>query len=231
LPDRNSNPPVETAPRDARLEAYLDRACTSLAGRLAPSERRELRAELAAHLDSLVDAYQELGSERDEAVEQALVQFGDPGLICKHWPEDRSPSTNPTAQAWRAGAAGSVLALSAFAASAALLMGDRLVAASPPVEAWLASPVVPLVAGFITGLRHGRSRRAAWTRLLLTGLAGFGVSLLLPGVPPHAAFSVAVARLCLWLVASCGTCGLGILCAAWKDRAGRGAAGTGLARR
>ena len=66
--------PLASAPR--RVEAYLDQILAPLARRLSPFHREELRRELREHLWARVDAYRELGQSENEAVTEALRQFG-----------------------------------------------------------------------------------------------------------------------------------------------------------
>ena len=68
--------PLERCDRDPRIEEYLDRIASQLPRRMSVLARQEQRAELAAHLDALVDAYVELGAAEDEAVLAALERFG-----------------------------------------------------------------------------------------------------------------------------------------------------------
>jgi hypothetical protein len=75
----------EAPERDAHIEEYLDRIRTPLVGVVPDARCQELCAEIAAHLDALVAAYQELGSGPDEAVSQALVRFGDPEDVARAW--------------------------------------------------------------------------------------------------------------------------------------------------
>jgi hypothetical protein len=52
----------------------------------------ELRAEWAAHLESLAAAYEELGSAPQQAQEQALAQFGDPETVAAEWLREWRPA-------------------------------------------------------------------------------------------------------------------------------------------
>lgn len=60
----------------SRLEQYLDEVDRRLEA-LPSWERREWREEAQAHLQALADAHQELGRTPEEAVEAAILQFGD----------------------------------------------------------------------------------------------------------------------------------------------------------
>lgn len=79
------SPRAEATPPEARIEDYLDHVCAPLVGRIPYAERRAVRAEARQHLDMLIAAYTELGSEPAEAVEQALKQFGAPHELAQQW--------------------------------------------------------------------------------------------------------------------------------------------------
>ncbi len=72
-----------SAPR--RVEAYLDAVLTSLPRRLSPFQLDELRRELRTHLWERVAAYEELGQTEDDAVTEALTQFGGGKDFVKQW--------------------------------------------------------------------------------------------------------------------------------------------------
>jgi hypothetical protein len=57
----------------SRLEQYLDEVTQPVA---AP-HRAEWREEVRQHIEAMTAAYEEIGHSRDEAMEQALTQFGD----------------------------------------------------------------------------------------------------------------------------------------------------------
>lgn len=61
---------------DQRLEEYLQAMEQHLDG-VSPEARREWREEAHGHLLALVEAHEELGASRAEAVEAALKQFGN----------------------------------------------------------------------------------------------------------------------------------------------------------
>lgn len=60
--------------RDPRLDAYLDATTAHLDG--DEELRRDIRAELAAHLDDAADAFRAAGHAPDESAELALQSFG-----------------------------------------------------------------------------------------------------------------------------------------------------------
>ncbi len=83
--------PLASAPR--RVEAYLDQILAPLARRLSPFHREELRRELREHLWSRVDAYRELGMAEDEAVTEALRQFGGGKDFLRQWRREWAQTT------------------------------------------------------------------------------------------------------------------------------------------
>src|SRR5262249_43238863 len=57
--------------------------------------RQELRAECRAHVHALCEAYRELGSAPEEAILQALRQFGDPHRLGRRWRQEWERSGRP----------------------------------------------------------------------------------------------------------------------------------------
>ena len=66
--------PLASTPQ--RVEAYLELILAPLAHRLSSFHQEELRRELREHLWARVDAYRELGQPEQEAITEALQQFG-----------------------------------------------------------------------------------------------------------------------------------------------------------
>lgn len=79
----NEPDPLASAPR--RVEAYLDQMLAPLTPRLSPFHRDELRRELREHLWARIEAYRELGQSEDEAVTEALHQFGGAEDFLRQW--------------------------------------------------------------------------------------------------------------------------------------------------
>jgi len=75
--------PDNSAPR--RVEAYLDQVLAPLNRRLSKFHQQELRREMRAHLRERITAYQELGMTEDDAVTEALRQFGGAEDFLKQW--------------------------------------------------------------------------------------------------------------------------------------------------
>ena len=72
----------------SRLEAYLDQLLVPLARNLSDFHREELRRELRAHLWGRVDAYRELDYSEDDAVTEALRQFGGANDFARQWRQE-----------------------------------------------------------------------------------------------------------------------------------------------
>ena len=70
---------------NTRMEAYLDQMLAPLTRGLSAFHQGELRRELRAHLWERVDAYQELGQPEDDAVTEALRQFGGADDFTRQW--------------------------------------------------------------------------------------------------------------------------------------------------
>ncbi len=76
----NSNPD-----NSACVDAYLDQVLVPLSRRLSAFHRSELRRELRAHLWERIEAYYELGQSEDDAVTEALRQFGGAEDFTRQW--------------------------------------------------------------------------------------------------------------------------------------------------
>jgi hypothetical protein len=60
------------------------------------AERQALRAEWRDHLHALSEAYEELGSDPDTALQEALKQFGDPVKLGRQWARGWKRSIEPS---------------------------------------------------------------------------------------------------------------------------------------
>ena len=218
-PPQSPSRPAETA-RDPRIEAYLDEVFTPLAG-VAPCARRlELRIELAAHVDALVEAHLELGSEPDAAVRAALEQLGDARRLGRVWAREwRRPASAPP---WRGTAslgstlfAGSILLTSACFGAVLLVTLEHFLGHNL-FEIALGGPLLPLAAGCTAGLWHGRHPLGSRRGLLLIALASLGVSLVMSDADPRPPV-VTLIRLLMWMMTACSTAGLGALIASGRD--------------
>ncbi len=68
-----------------RVEAYLDQLLVPLARNLSPFHQDELRRELRAHLWGRVEAYRELDYSEEDAMTEALRQFGGAKDFARQW--------------------------------------------------------------------------------------------------------------------------------------------------
>jgi hypothetical protein len=68
---------------NTRLQQYLDELEQPLRRRLPEETRREWRVEAEQHLESIVAAHEELGVPAEAAIEAAVRQFGDAGVIAR----------------------------------------------------------------------------------------------------------------------------------------------------
>ncbi len=85
--------PENSAPR--RVEAYLDQVLAPLTRHLSVFHQQELRRELRAHLWERVDAYRELGQSEEDAVTEALQQFGGAEDFARQWRREWSRNPDP----------------------------------------------------------------------------------------------------------------------------------------
>lgn len=147
--------------RNARLDDYLDRVVAPLVDDVPHARRRELRAELGAHLDALVEAHLELGATPEEALTAAIRQFGPPRQVGRQWLREwqrelPAPPESPL-QAARVGLLCYLVAsfLSWAFSNAAVTVGNSAVGGLLMLNAVL----FPIAAGLLTGIlarnRHG----------------------------------------------------------------------------
>ena len=93
---------------NTRMEAYLDQVLAPLARRLSAFHQQELRRELRAHLWERITAYQELDMTEDDAVTEALRQFGGAEDFLRQWRREWTKTaavSAPTLRIWNAGKA------------------------------------------------------------------------------------------------------------------------------
>jgi hypothetical protein len=72
----------------ARIDAYLNRTCAPLFLSLPYEEATQQRAEMQAHLESMVAAHIKLGHSEIEAVTLALEQFGKEHSVAQAWKQE-----------------------------------------------------------------------------------------------------------------------------------------------
>lgn len=99
---KNEPDPLASAPR--RVEVYLDQILAPLARRLSPFHRDELRRELREHLWARIEAYRELDHSEDEAVTEALRQFGGAEDFLRQWRREwaKTPQKVTFREVWQA---------------------------------------------------------------------------------------------------------------------------------
>jgi len=137
-----------SAPR--RVEAYLDAVLASLPRRLSAFQISELRRELRTHLSERVAAYEELGQTEDDAVTEALRQFGGGKDFVKQWRREwKKPAARITLrEVWEA----TRLALPVSLAAQILVYGGWALAIYFAYSSSLGGPFLDIVAaGFGLG--------------------------------------------------------------------------------
>jgi len=144
------------------LNDYLQRTCASGDSLLSVQEQDELREEMSEHILALAAAYQELGSNAEEAMRAALKQFGDAEEI--HRAVVREIGKRPS----MLGSALTVSMIGGVIANWVTFSGANLLLAHAEID--VISPearIVGLAMGCITGAvlwKRGKSIRqaAAW---------------------------------------------------------------------
>lgn len=194
------HPQVEVS-EQAQLEDYLDHVLAPLVGTVPYDRRKELRAELTAHLEALVEARTELGETREQAITAALRQFGNPASIGGEWLGEWRPKSGFPLRTAR-------LAMAYFL-PASLLAWFVITVLSPvqtPPAVFFVLTVIPTFTGFIVGLL-ARNRPAAGTLFgvlglaLLTGVLGLIEAFVfgrLEQAVPAPLSGLAAMELCIW---------------------------------
>jgi hypothetical protein len=207
----------EGASADPQIEDYLDHVFVPLVGRVPYATRATLRAELRAHLEALIDASRELGRQPDQAIRDALAQFGDPQALAREW-----------LRGWRQqGPAGPVLsarpaafvALGCFglATSVAVALVVALMLLVPGNSSMIAfwGPVVafvlPALAGMTTGLLSpGRPAMGAFYALaVLIAVSALSASAISGRTDFNEFAGFAMLQGMFWLPIGCGAAALG----------------------
>jgi hypothetical protein len=189
-------------------------------------QREDLRAEWRAHLQALCEAYEELGSDPDEAVAQALEQFGDPWRLGRQWVREwkRGAAAGEPQSVWPA----TRMALRCFGLAGLVACGST----SGVLDHWTwgllhlgkwAEPALclglPLWAGIFTGLLS-RGRHALGTFYALAALTSIsaGLAPLLPERWSDNTLILALLQFVFWMPAGCAAAGLtGWLHDRWLD--------------
>lgn len=172
---------------DAWTEDYLDHLCAPLVGIVPLAERRDLRAEVQAHLEALAAEYGFEGKPPSEATAAALLELGEPWqvgqIFLREWLQGRpdvTPARLTRQAAFRAFAFFGVAALPSWA-----LLEPRaldLSASDLTPWLWLLAALAPLLAGALTGLapQPKMGRGLCWAIGALTLHALAAGALLLP---------------------------------------------------
>jgi hypothetical protein len=172
---------------DLWIEDYLDHLCAPLVGIVPLAERRGLRDEVRAHLESLAAEYGFAGKPPQEATATALQELGEPWQMgqafLREWLQgrpDAAPARLTRQATFRAFAFFGVAALPCWA----LLEHRALDTSASDLTPWLwlLAALSPLIAGALTGLslppRMGRG--LGWALGILTLHALAAGALLLP---------------------------------------------------
>lgn len=213
-----------------RVETYLDQVLAPLTRQLSAFQQDELRRELRAHLWERADAYQELDYSEEDAVTEALKQFGGAEDFARQWRQEWRKTAWSTArgEVWRAMLAGLRLSLPFLLLACApvvfwvslapiygyplprltLWLGNHSAVIGPPL-AWLDFVVLPALLGIGVGCRTARRAGlglfAAMTVEIVLGalLGGGGLKLW----PHHSALSDILGQAALlefsWLPIAC----------------------------
>ena len=78
-----------------RVEAYLDRILAPLTRNLSASRCVDLRRELRAHLQERIGTYREQGMAKEEAITEAVQQFGGAEDFLEQWKQRWTPLSGP----------------------------------------------------------------------------------------------------------------------------------------
>lgn len=147
-----------TARRWERIEDYLDHLCAPLVGVVPYDDRVALRSEAGAHIAWLIEEFEQQGLKREEAIEAALREHGEPWPIGAAWVDEWLRDAPTSALSRRLGS-GWMRAFVAFGAASVLnwllIETCTLLPGWSGIESWLMLLAVlsPIVAGGLTGAR------------------------------------------------------------------------------
>jgi hypothetical protein len=211
------SPRADPSPAEARIEDYLDHLCAPLVGRMPYPQRQALRAEARQHLDMRIAAYTELGSAPDEAVEQALKQFGDPGDLARQWVLTcQGRGADSLSVEAPLGAAFGWFALATLGVIAGTFV-------KPTAGFWTVMGLcAPLWAGLLTGLlSRGRHAMGTFYALAILIPLTIGVGYVLPIVPDPAGDGLSplpIIQFVLWMPLGCAAAAAGGWLQGVRDR-------------
>lgn len=208
---------VGTGLLESQWDEYLNDVVRHLGKAVSPMRSREIRRELAAHLEALTDAYIELGYTPDEAVEAALRQFGSARKVGAAY-RAVAKSSAPSLRSALVTAPLFLFAL-LFFSSITLAVGE--VFGVPALGAVLCGPFLPILLGLYWGNRSpGTGSR--WSPLLPVVFTSLLTTLTVPTpdylgyLPFHGMW--ALAQLCMWLIVACAAAGLHVAAREVFDR-------------
>jgi hypothetical protein len=226
-PLRDGCRPHEVTNADPRIEEYLDHLCVPLVRRVPYAIRAELRVELRAHIDALIDASLELGRPPDEAVRDALMQFGDPRALGSEWLRGWNggrlaspvPSARPAAcVALRCFGLATSMAVALLVAS---MLDPQRLSFFGPLWPLVLVLLMPLLAGLATGwLSPARQALGTFYALaFLIAVTSLGGSVLVNGWDFNALPALSIVQSVCWIPIGCGAAALGGRLRALHDQA------------
>jgi hypothetical protein len=174
-----SDPGVSASQIAASLmrERYLDELCARLPADLSLEGRGEIRRELELHLESLIEARQEMGESESDALAKALTQFGAVPVLAQEWKE-QAPRLGWVRVAGLATASMLFTLTTVFSTALNLVVINWGNPGGNLVVALLLGPLIPLVLGAKWSQTHRRTPRryglpvlASLTSLMFTVLA------------------------------------------------------------
>ena len=204
---------------EAHVEDYLDHFSAPLVGKVSYEERSKMREELRAQIESIVAAYVELGSSREQAIALALQQFSHVPSVT---PERTMAcvSVEHAIETPKVKKSDRRLALKYFGVSTAasfvtfMSMGESP-GAGPMMAVLLAG--LPFLAGVGLGYRkQDRPLRSMLKTIGWLSLPMLAMSWIFTSANTHSdPFSTGVAVALSWLAGSCLFGGAGVKLGIW----------------
>ena len=211
-----------------RVEAYLDQLLVPLGRNLSAFHREELRRELRAHLWGRIDAYRELGQSENDAVTEALQQFGGAKDFARQWRREWTKTaavSASTLRIWEAGKAALKPTLGGIAAAFLPLVaiqefpygryGTLAQLVTTPVGTilfWGLIAFAFLILPLLVGARQGRRRPNAGTGVAAVLTAGIAAASLLylavDNPDTEKLCSLLLALIIIWTPTACASAAL-----------------------